>query len=165
MKSVRIRLCRTVIERDALLHFLSERGFSATSEQRDVMVNISDTVNLTYGWASATFEGYGLWVPQEQAEGAIAALKEWEHAQRLSLVGEPESADEKNFRRFLLCAFFGMMLPLLMHALAFYWLFQSGSVPRRRPVATLFGVLLAGSGLVGWFVVGRSSLSAFLGFV
>lgn len=164
MKTVRIRFCRTVIERDALLHFLSQKGIPAESEQRDVMINVSDTVNLTYGWASATFEGYGLWVPEDRADEAIAALKEWEHAQRLSLVGDEESAEEKNFRRFLVCAFFGMMLPVFMHLLAFYWLVRSGSMPRRRPVATIFGILVAGAGLAGWVVVGRSSFGSFLGF-
>lgn len=53
-------LCRvpTVIERDALIHALTQEDIDVVTPERDVMVKLGSEPNLYLGSASALFEGY-----------------------------------------------------------------------------------------------------------
>jgi hypothetical protein len=64
--------CATVIERDSLITYLQSNGVEAWSEDRSVIVRVSQGPDLSLGGASAVLGStpYAVWVWQEQLDKA-----------------------------------------------------------------------------------------------
>lgn len=158
-----VLLCKvpSVIERDALLATLHERGIEALSPERDVIVNLAGEPNLALGGYSAVFEGYPVFVPRESEGAGREALAVFRRRDLHAISdghGDRDGIDDAG-RRFLLCSFWSIALPVALNLVALYWFFRSENLFRERPVSALGAVAINGVILIGAVVAIRSHFS------
>lgn len=153
-----IHRAQSVIERDALMAFLKEEGIVSYTGQRDVIVNLTDHVNLGLEGYSATFEGYRIYVAQENASVARQLI----HRQTMKVRNTtPEERIDENaeMKKFISGSVFSLMLPGIMNVVALYWLIRALQKKQRT---TLFRFLFA---VVVWSATGYLSMLSLLHFL
>lgn len=152
-------LCRvqTIIEREALAHFLAEEKISFELPERTMINNMDDQPNFSLMGYSILFDGYPVLVEEDHLDEAKSAFAKFQEKHRLQLIThDPEEAGveldgkhlDREGRRFFQCTFWSMVIPVVFNIAALYWFFRSRSGLRHRPF--LVALALAFNGLMIW---------------
>lgn len=126
----------SMIQREALLARLREAGIEPLSPPRDVSNKLADsTVDLALDGTAIFFDGFAIYVQDEQLEEAREVLARFDREHKISVAeAQPE---RKPWKRYYFCSLFSLMFPVLMTALATYHLIRavnSGEKPRALPL-------------------------------
>lgn len=128
----------TIIERDALMAFLSENHVEAFTGRRDVIQNLTENPNLSYEGYSVLFAGYEVFVSEDQLEQAQDLLKDFRRQIQLQTVSEEFSTEfstqKKYERRLMIAAIMTLFIPLVAHLLFVYLLIQAKNEKLQFPL-------------------------------
>lgn len=117
---VEIHRARNVIERDSIMAHLKSEGIDSFTGQRDVIVNLTDHVNLGLEGYSALFEGYRIYVQAENKDRSQQLIRQ----QNLVIQNTPQEPTDENreLNKFVSSCLFSVLLPGIMNLLALFWL-------------------------------------------
>jgi hypothetical protein len=151
---VLVHKANSIIQRDAIVEALQSEGLNPFTQERDVSKKVADgTLDLSYGGASAMFEGFPILVTEEEAarardvvERVLASVREQDRIPR-------ETDHLQKFYAMSLFSF--LMIPVLAHAIGFYHLYE-GIKKRQKINVVRFSaalIMYAAGGTLTWFMV------------
>lgn len=134
---------QTIIEREALIHELSEAGIEVVTPPRDVSRQVSEaSIDLSLGGYSTFFDGFSIYVPADNATEAKKVLSKFLlKAQQFQLQNDTKKSSLSPWQSFYANAGWTLVLPVIMHYFASIALFKairSG----QKPQAYLFALAL-----------------------
>jgi hypothetical protein len=105
------------------MSLLKENGIESFTGPRDVIVNLTNHVNLGFEGYSAVFEGYRIYTEADNAEKSkqLIAQKNF----KLRNLEEPRLEENIEMKKFLSGAIFSLLLPGIMNTVSIYWLFRA----------------------------------------
>src|SRR5687768_17284034 len=121
--------------------FLKDNGIESFTGQRDVIVNLTNHVNLGYEGYSAVFEGYRIYTEASNAEKSKQLITQQNF--RLRNLEEPRLDENVEMKKFLSGAIFSLLLPGIMNIVAIYWLFRALALRQKiSPIRFIFACLI-----------------------
>ncbi len=139
-----------LIIRGALIHKLGEHSIEAYAPDRDAIINLSSSPNLSLEGYSALFDGYSVYVPRLKIEESKQILIEIER-QRDSL----HENEVDHTKKFYFASVMSFFVPGVLHLAAGYHIFQAIQKKQKfKPTKTIFSFLvLACSAVVLWTAI------------
>lgn len=143
----------SMIQRDALLSALHSQGIQAISPRRDLSRKVtSTTADISYEGYSSFFDGFDIQVPDPDAEKAQEIVTKFLRETNIVLSGETSPAN--HLQRFYFCSLFSLMVPIVFHGMAVYYLVLGLKTGEKLSVGKTIlsvGVLFCG-GLAAYYL-------------
>jgi hypothetical protein len=109
-----------LIMRGALINQLGEVGIEVYAPDRDAIVNVSSSPNLSLEGYSALFDGYAVYVPASRMGEAKEILSKVES----QTYGVPEG-EVDHAKKFYFASIMSFIVPVVLHVMAIYHLSQA----------------------------------------
>ncbi len=127
-----------LITRDALIARLGEKRIEVYAPDRDVIVNVSSSPNLSLEGYSALFDGYPVYDDQSELTLSRQVLEEFQKE-----VYQPSLEPIDHTRKFYFACVMTVMLPGVLHVIAIYHLVYAILKGQTfKPVKTVFSALI-----------------------
>ena len=127
-----------LIMRGALINQLGEVGIEVYAPDRDAIVNVSSTPNLSLEGYSALFDGYAVYVPATRMPEAKEILQKVMDQHFAKTDSEVDHA-----KKFYFAALMSFIVPVILHVMALYHLGQAIRKKQKlKLVKTLFSIFV-----------------------
>jgi hypothetical protein len=127
-----------LVMRGALIIRLGEVGIEVYAPERDAIVNVSSSPNLSLEGYSALFDGYSVYVPATRMGEAKEILIKVEEQAYGPAIGETDHA-----KKFYFASVMSFIVPVILHFVALYHLFLALKKGQRlRAGKTIFSIFV-----------------------
>ena len=127
-----------LIMRGALINQLGEVGIEAYAPDRDAIVNVTSTTNLSLEGYSALFDGYAVYVPATRMPEAKDILQKVVDQHYAKTHTEVDHA-----KKFYFASLMSFIVPVVLHVMALYHLGQAIRKKQKLKIGkTVFSIFI-----------------------